>query len=316
MFGGTGTIGQAVLSELSARGHQVTCVGRPRSAQPDAAMPPGTKLLPADISDEEILRNQIFNSEPFDAVISCLASRTGTPADAWAIDYKANSTLLKIAKDVGVPQFILLSAICVQKPKLEFQKAKLAFEAELTTSGLTYSIIRPTAYFKSLSGQLNRLKAGKPFLVFGNGRLTACKPISNRDLAAFISDCLIKPALQDRILPIGGPGDALTPLDQGELLFEKLKLAPKFRQVPPKLLTTIANGLSLGGYLVPSLKAKAELARIGHYYATESMLVWDEKTRRYDANATQAYGTETLSDHYERLVSGEIADERRDHAVF
>lgn len=33
-----------------------------------------------------------------------------------------------------------------------------------------YSIVRPTSFFKSLSGQVDRLRRGKPFLVFGDGR--------------------------------------------------------------------------------------------------------------------------------------------------
>ena len=61
---------------------------------------------------------------------------------------------------------------------------------------------------------------GKPFIVFGDGTETACKPISERDLASFIADCLEEERLRNRVLPIGGPGDALTPRDQGALLFE------------------------------------------------------------------------------------------------
>lgn len=58
----------------------------------------------------------------------------------------------------GASHFVLLSAICVQKPLLEFQKAKLKFEAELqTTDAITYSIVRPTAFFKSLAGQVRTL---------------------------------------------------------------------------------------------------------------------------------------------------------------
>ena len=38
---------------------------------------------------------------------------------------------------------MLLSAICVQKPRLAFQHAKLAFKKQLIQSGLTYSIARP-----------------------------------------------------------------------------------------------------------------------------------------------------------------------------
>jgi divinyl chlorophyllide a 8-vinyl-reductase len=74
--------------------------------------------------------------------------------------------LLQLAKDTGVKHCVMLSAICVQKPLLAFQHAKLAFENELMHSGLTYSIVRPTAFFKSLSGQLQRVKAGKPYLIF------------------------------------------------------------------------------------------------------------------------------------------------------
>lgn len=78
-----------------------------------------------------------------------------------------------------MPQFVRLSAICVQKPRLAFQHAKLAFEVELQASGLDWTIVRPTAYFKSLSGQVERVRQGKPFLMFGDGTLTACKPISD-----------------------------------------------------------------------------------------------------------------------------------------
>jgi divinyl chlorophyllide a 8-vinyl-reductase len=67
-------------------------------------------------------------------------------------------------------RFVLLSAICAQKPLLAFQHAKLAFEAALIDSGLTYSIVRPTAFSKSLSGQVERVKRGRPFLVFGTVR--------------------------------------------------------------------------------------------------------------------------------------------------
>ena len=85
------------------------------------------------------------------------------------------------ARKSGAEQMVLLSAICVQKPRLAFQRAKLAFEKALLASGLIYSIVRPTAYFKSLPGQIGRLRQGKPFLVFGGGGLAACKPISDAD---------------------------------------------------------------------------------------------------------------------------------------
>jgi divinyl chlorophyllide a 8-vinyl-reductase len=70
------------------------------------------------------------------------------------------------------------------------------------------------------------------------------------------------------------------------------------------------------GRAAPAIAAKAELARIGRYYATESMLVLNPDTGRYDAAATPSTGTETLFDFYARVVNGAAAPERGDHAVF
>jgi divinyl chlorophyllide a 8-vinyl-reductase len=215
------------------------------------------------------------------------------------------------------PHFVLLSAICVQRPRLAFQEAKLAFERALQASGLPYSIVRPTAFFKSLSGQVERVRRGKPFLVFGDGELTACKPIGEADLARFLADCLEDPDKRDRILPVGGPGAAITPKAQGELLFELLGRPPRFRRVPVGLLDAIIAGLSIGGRVVPRLRDKAELARIGRFYATESMLLWDEAEGAYDADATPEYGEDTLRDFYARVLrEGLQGQELGDHAVF
>jgi divinyl chlorophyllide a 8-vinyl-reductase len=323
MLGATGTIGGATVRALASRGHDVVCfvraarkTGGATTRMEQLSSLPGVTLRVGDVADATSLARDGFRGERFDALVSCLASRTGAPHDAWAIDHQAHLAALAMAKNAGVTQVVLLSAICVQKPQLPFQRAKLAFEKVLMSCGLTWSIVRPTAFFKSLSGQVARVQRGKPFLVFGDGTLTACKPISDDDLATFLVGCLDDPAKQNRILPIGGPGDALTPRQQGEQLFALLGRAPRFKQVPVKLLDTIVAVLGTLGRVIPPLAGKAELARIGRYYATESMLVWDAANQRYDADATPSFGRETLADYYARLLRGDVADDRGEHAVF
>jgi divinyl chlorophyllide a 8-vinyl-reductase len=316
MLGATGTIGRATTAALVARGHQVVCFLRPPGSGQRPDLPDGVEIRLGDVSDPASPARDGFQGERFDAVVSCMASRTGVARDAWAIDHQAHIHVLEAARVAGVRQMVLLSAICVQKPRLAFQQAKLAFEAELMRSGLTWSIVRPTAYFKSLSGQVERVRAGKPYLIFGDGALTACKPISDADLATYLADCLDDPARHDRILPIGGPGPAMTPRQQGEALFALFGREPKFSRVPPALLDVIAGALGLAGRVLPALAAKAELARIGRYYATESMLVLNPDTGLYDADATPEFGTETLADYQGRLVRGEASLDRGAQAVF
>lgn len=310
MLGATGTIGRATVRALVRRGHEVVCFGRTRVEITGATVRIG------DVRDPASLVREGFCGEPFDTLVSCMASRTGVPADAWAIDHQAHVNALGAARGAGVGGVVLLSAICVQKPLLAFQQAKLAFEKVLMESGLRYSIVRPTAFFKSLSGQVERVQKGRPFLVFGDGTLTACKPISDDDLADYLADCLDDERRHDRVLPIGGPGPAITPRQQGEHLFALLGREPRFKQVPVAMLDAIIGILGAAGRMVPALAAKSQLARIGRYYATESMLVLDPDTDRYNADATPSTGSDTLFDYYARLISGAATAERGDHAVF
>ncbi|KNG93395.1 NAD(P)H-binding protein [Pseudaestuariivita atlantica] len=313
LFGATGTIGKATVRALIAPGHEVLCVCRPGSG---ADLPDRAERVEADVTSAASVKAAFEAVGKVDAVMSCLASRTGSPKDAWAIDHAAHVVILKKAVAAGVPRFVQLSALCVQKPALAFQHAKLAFEDQLKSSPLDWTIVRPTAFFKSLSGQWDRVRAGKPFLLFGDGTLTACKPISDRDLAAFMVACLDDPAARNAVMPVGGSGPAITPHAQARLLCAAAGVPVKTRKVPVAMMHLIVGGLTLAGKISPRLAEKAELARIGRYYATESMLVWDGEAGRYDAEATPETGSDTLAGHYAQMARGEVGDERGAHAVF
>jgi divinyl chlorophyllide a 8-vinyl-reductase len=323
LVGATGTIGRATLRALVTRGHRVVCFIR-QGADGCASLSPeshkalfdGDAVRFVDVSMPASFLKNGFRGERFDAVISCMASRTGAPKDAWAIDHRAHLNLLIAAQVAGVSHFAQLSAICVHKPVLEFQHAKLAFETALMASGVSYSIVRPTAFFKSLSGQIARVQRGKPFLIFGDGTLTSCKPISDSDLSVYLVECLEDERRWNRVLPIGGPGDAITPRQQGEFLFALLRRPPLFRSVPLALLDGIVGALGMAARVAPRLAEKAEIARIGRYYATESMLWLNPETGRYDSAATPSTGAETLFDFYRSVIAGDQAPERGDHAVF
>lgn len=305
LFGASGTIGRATAEALLAEGHAVTLFLRPEraaDARTGSLIQSGATCRFGSVTDPASIVRDAFAGEPFDAVISCLASRSGLLEDAQAIDYRANSDILKAARANVVPHMVLLSAICVQKPRLAFQHAKLAFETELQASGLTWTIIRPTAFFKSLSGQIEQVRQGKPFLLFGNGELTRCKPIGDADLARYIVSALSDPGKHDRILPVGGPGPAHTPREQGEMLFRLLGKKPHFRHVSVASMDRIITLLDSAGRFSKRAAAKAEYARIGRYYATESMLLLDPATGKYDADATPEFGEYTLEAHYRELI--------------
>lgn len=314
LAGATGYLGRHVARVLSRRGYRV--LAPVRASASDRPVLAGVDYRETRLDEPRTLVDAL-DVNRVDAVISCLASRSGSPEDAWRVDHAMNRGLLSVAKTLDAGRFVLLSAICVQRPRLAFQEAKLAFERELAESGLPFVIVRPTAFFKSLSGQLERLRRGKPFLLFGDGTLTRCKPISEADLARFLVDSLDCADRVNRVLPIGGPGPAVSPRQQGEWLFEALGREPRFRSISPAWFLKGARALDLAGRFVPRLKETAEFARIAHYYATESMLVWNPDIGAYDAGATPEFGTESLREHYRRLVAGDGGDQALgDHQLF
>lgn len=318
--GATGYIGRFAVRALVARGHEVVAFARPRAADAEArtrADLPGAELRFGEVTDPASLAADGFAGERFDAIVSCLASRSGAPDDAWRVDHGAHVALLEAGQAAGIQHFVLLSAICVQRPKLAFQHAKLAFERALMEAGVTYSIVRPTAFFKSLAGQVARVQAGRPFLMFGDGEATACKPISERDLGAFLADCLEDDAKRNAILPVGGPGPAISPNAQAAMLAEACGVPLKVKRVPFLLMDVIVGTLTALGLVWPKMRARADLARIGRYYASESMLLWDEAAGAYDADATPEYGTDTLAAFYRRVaVEGLEGQTLGEHSVF
>ena len=294
MAGATGFIGKAVVAELLDKDYFVYALVR-KEKRIEYSDHSNLKVLSLEISKNSDWTKQL---PKIDVIISCLASRSGCERDANFVDYSLNSDLLYFALKIKLQHFILLSAICIQKPKLAFQRAKLRFNSELVASGLRYSIVLPTAFFKSLSGQVNRIKNGKSFLVFGNGKRTSSLPISEIDLAKYIVNCIESEESWNKSLPVGGPGPAVTPLDQAKMLFEIFDKPKKIKHVSPRFFDFAIILLFPVSLFSQKIKDKLELIKIGKYYAEESMLFYDADADAYDASKTPQFGENLLYEYY------------------
>ncbi|MBM3380307.1 MAG: NAD-dependent epimerase/dehydratase family protein, partial [Betaproteobacteria bacterium] len=134
VLGASGTIGRALVGALAAKGHEAVGLIRP-------GLPGRMNRLLRDCPDAQWRECLVFDAanlyrqglrgERFDAMISCMASRSGAPRDAWQVEHLAQCQALDAARQAAIGHFVLLSAICVQRPLLVFQRAKLAFEERL-----------------------------------------------------------------------------------------------------------------------------------------------------------------------------------------
>eukprot|EP00284_Hemiselmis_tepida_P017697 CAMPEP_0174927636 /NCGR_PEP_ID=MMETSP1355-20121228/19453_1 /TAXON_ID=464990 /ORGANISM="Hemiselmis tepida, Strain CCMP443" /LENGTH=405 /DNA_ID=CAMNT_0016173753 /DNA_START=21 /DNA_END=1238 /DNA_ORIENTATION=+ len=309
--GCTGYIGRFVTKELISRGYNVVAfsrekagVGGKKSMDDVRADFKGADVRFGDVTDMQSLTDVGFKDK-VDVVVSCLASRTGGIQDSNDIDYQASLNCLEALRAQGGSHYVLLSAICVQKPLLEFQRAKLKLEEAIQAQGdVTYSIVRPTAFFKSLAGQVSIVKGGNPYVMFGDGEICKANAISEADLAIVMADCITQKDRYNKVLPVGGPGKPVTPLEQSEILFNLFDKEPKYIRVPIGVFDAIIGAIEFFSNFFPSLVDTAEFAKIGRYYATEDMV-------------GPSYGTTTLEDFFKDVAeNGLEGQELGDQAVF
>jgi len=313
--GATGYIGKSVVRESVRQGYKTIALVRDKSKVESnegkalyGGYFDGAQVVECDVCDPvqltETLKSLSEEEEDgIESIVSCLASRSGIKKDAYAIDYQATLNCLESGRAVQAKHFVLLSAFCVKNPWLQFQQAKLKFEAALQEqSDMTYSIVRPTAFFKSVSGQLEVIQQGAPFVMFGDGEVTRCNPIAEADLATYLIDCIADESRKNQIINLGGPDEPLTMKKQGEMLFDAVGKEPNFFFAPLWLFDAIINSLQWVADTFQSEKFEnaAELGRIGKYYAVEDMLTTDP---------SEKFGTITLQEHYNKIaVEGQEYD--------
>eukprot|EP00559_Dactyliosolen_fragilissimus_P005201 CAMPEP_0184859688 /NCGR_PEP_ID=MMETSP0580-20130426/4670_1 /TAXON_ID=1118495 /ORGANISM="Dactyliosolen fragilissimus" /LENGTH=402 /DNA_ID=CAMNT_0027356473 /DNA_START=36 /DNA_END=1244 /DNA_ORIENTATION=- len=314
--GASGYIGKNTVRESVRQGYNTIALVRDASKvkSPEGKLLygqffEGAEVVECDVCDAESLTKTLSeiakDNSGIESIVSCLASRSGIKKDAYAIDYQATLNCLNAGRDESVKarHFVLLSAFCVKNPWLQFQQAKLKFEDALQNQDdMTWSIVRPTAFFKSVSGQLEVVQSGAPFVMFGDGEVTRCNPISEADLATYLIDSIADKKRENKVINLGGPDEPLTMKKQGEMLYEAVGKKPNFFYAPLWLFDSIIDSLQWVADTFNSEKFEnaAELGRIGKYYAVEDMLTTDPEEK---------FGTMTLMEHYKKIaVEGQEYD--------
>ena len=277
VVGATGYIGKAVVREAVRRGFPTKAVVRDAAAAAAEPKFKGAEIVQADVCNAASLTRAgaPFEKGSVDVVISCLASRSGSKKDSFAIDYQATLNCMEAAREAGARHFVMLSAFCVKSAErrdpyaLQFQYAKKDMEEKLREqSDLTYSIVRPTAFFKSVSGQVEVVNGGGPFVYFdlGNGKSATCNPIAERDLASALCDSVADKSKENAVWNLGGPDAGMSMQQQGELVADVLgKEEAKLLGVPIGVFDVIINGLQWAATTFKSEKLEdaAEFGRIG-----------------------------------------------------
>jgi uncharacterized protein YbjT (DUF2867 family) len=201
--GGTGTLGRSLIPLLAAHGEPIRVLTRGGRDGHDQAAP-GVEVMIGDVRDIGAVRRAMDGVR---TVVSAINGFGGVGAlGVRAIDRDGNANLIEAAEAAGVEHFVLVS---IQQASLdhplELFRMKAEAERRLMATGLSWTIIRPTAYQETWLEIVGRpLVATGRTRVFGRGR-NPVNFVSVADVARFVELAIVDPTLRGAAIDVSGP---------------------------------------------------------------------------------------------------------------
>lgn len=213
VIGATGYVGGEICRLLAAAGRPVRALVRATSApeKVEALRAAGAEIAVGDLTDPASLARAVAGAT---AVLTTATSISSLAAGNTfeSTDLHGHLALVEAARAAGVRHFVYTSVsggFDLDSPLLQ---AKRAVEQAIRASGMTYTILRPSAFMEFwLGAPLGFDLAGGTATLFGGGE----RPVSFialRDVARFAVAALDHPSARNAELELGGP-EAIAPRD-------------------------------------------------------------------------------------------------------
>lgn len=239
MAGASGKLGGHLLAELAARGYTTRALVRDASRVKKGS---AGELFVADARDPARLKGAC---EGVACVVSALGASlalglTRGGATFHEVDLRANLNLLAEARAAGVEKFVYVSLHGAEALRgLAYVDAHEEFVAALRSSGLAYTVVRPTGFFYVFAEIFKMAARGRAFIV-GDGSART-NPIHEADVARACAGAVDS---VEREIAVGGP-DVYTRREVTELAFRALGRPPKITSLPPGLVRALVAPVQL-----------------------------------------------------------------------
>ena len=234
VVGSTGVLGRDVVRLLRAEGRPVRAMARLVAKASDLASL-GAEVVQGDLVDTPSLARACAGATH---VVAAAHGMLGSGRNrSEAVDEAGHRALVEAAQAAGVAHFVYTSALGASPDHpLDFFRTKYAVEQYVKASGLSHTILRPSAFMEWHAHTFNGkgiVERGKTTLL---GRGTRPRNfVAVRDVAAMAVRALADPAMRGQTIEVCGPQN-FTDNQVAELYGRVLGVTPKVAHVPPALL--------------------------------------------------------------------------------
>lgn len=237
VVGATGLLGMEVCRQLTAAHHLVKALVRTTSdpGKVQALQNLGVLTVTGDMKDPASL-DAAFHD--VDVVISTASSTLSRQEgdSIETVDEQGQLNVIRAARASGAEQFIFVS-FPESGQEFPLQTAKRKAEEELRSSGMIYTILRPTIFMEVWLGPAIGFDySNNKATIFGNGQ-NRISWIALKDVASFAVLSVGNPEAYNTIISLGGP-EKLSPLEVVQI-FERRSGKPfELQFVPEEALQT------------------------------------------------------------------------------
>jgi uncharacterized protein YbjT (DUF2867 family) len=202
--GGTGFVGSNLLRALAGRSLRVLVRDQSRATpEPNARI----EYVEGDLNRPESLKAAVHGCDIVINLVAIIEEQGETTFDQ--VIHQGTVNLLEAAKRAGIGRFIFMSALGARHDtKFPYLEAKWQAEQAVTSSGIPWTIFRPSVIFGPGDGFINTLadlvRKAPIVPVVGSGRSTF-QPVAVGDVA----DCFVRavddPETIGETFELGGP---------------------------------------------------------------------------------------------------------------
>lgn len=238
IVGASGFLGRETAKLLLSQGKQVRLLVR-TPAKVDDLKQAGAEVIQGDLIDPPSLARAC---QGVDRVFAAAHSLVGKGKyESRAVDDAGHRALIDAAKAAGIAHFVYTSALgAVPDHPIDFWRTKYRIEEYLKASGLSYTILRPSAFMEWHAHIFNGksiLEKGKTTLLGKGTKLRNF--IAVRDVAQFAVLALTDSKLKNRTLELGGPAN-VTNNQVAELYGKLAGITPKVSHLPPVMAKVLS----------------------------------------------------------------------------
>jgi len=249
LIGGTGFVGSYIVDRLVESGHTPRLLVRPGSAS-RVEQSESCELVSGDVDDPNAVAECLAGADAVVYLIGILREFPERRISFDGVQFRGVQRVIAVAQEGRVRRFLLMSANGVRAGGTPYQSTKYMAEEAVRSSGLDWTIFRPSVIF------------GDP-----RGRMEFCTQLRRE----IIDSPLPAPLFYGGLLPFGAGTFELSPvhvadvadafvraLEMPETVGHSFQLCGPDRLTWKRILTTIASAV---GKTKPMLPAPAILIK-------------------------------------------------------